>query len=276
MPTRKKAVTTKAGHGKRESGGPRKTKSPRRTRGTGAAYVYDSLKAQILDLDLQPGTLLDETQVSRQFGVSRSPVREALIRLSAEGLVQNLRNRTSMVAQFDVAALPAYFDAMQLLYRLSARLAAANVVPAKVERLRHIVREHEAALHRGDMQSMIQLNRDFHTAVAEMSGNPFIANWMRGLLDQGQRILRLYARNFGDNLPDAVLKPHRDMVEAIAAGDADRAEEAGRADSQVLVEEFKRDLSNRPAALLLLHSDGPEAPATARGRGGKPPANPGG
>src|SRR5215475_15136223 len=87
------------------NGAPRRT---RRQRGTGAAYVYDSLKAQILDLELQPGTLLDETQVSRQFGVSRSPVREALIRLSAEGLVQNLRNRTSMVAQFDVAALPAY------------------------------------------------------------------------------------------------------------------------------------------------------------------------
>ena len=48
-------------------------KRPRRTRGTGAVYVYDSLKAQILDLELKPGTLLDETLVSRQFGVSRSP-----------------------------------------------------------------------------------------------------------------------------------------------------------------------------------------------------------
>src|SRR5579885_1314317 len=110
----------------------------RRTRGTGAAYVYDSLKAQILDLELKPGTLLDETLVSRQFGVSRSPVREALIRLSAEGLVQNLRNRTSIVAQFDIGTLPAYFDAMLLLYRLSARLAAANVTAAQVEGLRRI------------------------------------------------------------------------------------------------------------------------------------------
>ena len=104
--------------------------------------------------------------------------------------------------------------------------------------------------------NMILSNRDFHTAVAEMSGNPFIAGWMRGLLDQGQRLLRLYARNLGDSLPDAVLKPHRDMVEAIAAGDADRAEEAGRADALVMVEEYKRELSNRPAALLLLHGGG--------------------
>src|SRR5262249_6251730 len=92
--------------------------------------------------------------------------------------------------------------------------------------------------------------------VAEMSGNPFIANWMRGLLDQGQRLLRLYARNRGDKVPDSVLKPHRDMVTAIAAGDAAAAEEAGRADSQVLIDEFKRNLSDRTAGLLPLFDAG--------------------
>jgi DNA-binding GntR family transcriptional regulator len=233
---------------------PRRT---RRQRGTGAAYVYDSLKAQILDLELKPGTLLDETVVSRQFGVSRSPVREALIRLSAEGLVQNLRNRTSIVAPFDVEALPAYFDAMQLLYRLSARLAAGNASATGLEGLKRIMHDHEVALRRGDMRAMVQFNRDFHIAIAAMSGNPFLAGWMSGLLDQGQRILRLYARHFGDQLPDTRLKSHRDMLAAIAAGDADKAEAAGRADAQALIDEFKRHLSDRPAALLELHTARP-------------------
>jgi DNA-binding GntR family transcriptional regulator len=233
----------------------------RRMRGTGAAHVYDSLKAQILDLELKPGTLLDETLVSHQFGVSRSPVREALIRLSAEGLVQTLRNRTSIVAQFDVATLPAYFDAIQLLYRLSARLAAANAAPPAVQRLRGIVHEHEESLRRNDMRSMIQLNRAFHIAIAEMGGNPFLAGWMSGLLDQGQRLLRLYARNLGDNLPDTALSSHRRLVDAIAVGDMDKAEEAGRADAQVLVDAFTRDLAKRPAALLALaeHSAAPSS-----------------
>jgi len=184
-------------------------------------------------------------------------VREALIRLSAEGLVQNLRNRTSIVAPFDIAALPAYFDAMQLLYRLSARLAAANVNPARIEELRKIMHDHEDALHKGDMRAMVRHNRDFHTGIAEMSGNPFLAGWMSGLLDQGQRILRLYARNLGDRLPDDRLTSHRDMLAAIAAGDADRAEAAGRADAQVLIDDFKRNLSDRPAALLELHAARP-------------------
>lgn len=231
---------------------PRSAARAKRTRGTGASYVYESLKALILDLELKPGTLLDETLVSRQFSVSRSPVREALIRLSAEGLVQTLRNRTSIVAQFDVGALPAYFDAMQLLYRVSARLAAANATPPQIEQLRRIVREHEHALHRNDMRSMVRFNHDFHSAIAQMSDNQFINSWMLGLLDQGQRILRLYAHSLGDHVPDTVLKPHRDMVEAIAAGDGERAEDAGRADAQALIDAFKRNLSDRPTATLAL------------------------
>ena len=104
----------------------RSSRGLRHPRGTGADRVYDQLKAQILDLELKPGTLLEELELSRRFGVSRSPIREALIRLAAEGLIDNPRNRTPLVAQFDVARLPAYFDALQLLYRLSARLAAGN------------------------------------------------------------------------------------------------------------------------------------------------------
>src|SRR5271154_2094145 len=137
----KKPAERKEGRGKPAAAPGAGAPRGRRLRGTGAAYVYDSLKAQILDLELKPGTLLDETVVSRQFGVSRSPVREALIRLSAEGLVQNLRNLTSIVAPSDVEALPAYFDAMQLLYRLSARLAAGNAKPAGLEQLRHIIHD---------------------------------------------------------------------------------------------------------------------------------------
>ncbi len=223
-----------------------------RPRGTGASYVYDSLKSQILDLELQPGTFLDETELSRQFGVSRSPVREALIRLSAERLVQNLRNRTSIVAPFDVADLPAFFDAMMLLYRLSARLAASRPDPVRIERLRAIHKEHEAALKRGDMKSMVRLNRAFHTGIAEMTGNSFIVDWMEGLLDQGQRVLRLYAHHLGDVLSSAVLKPHRDMLAAIEVGDARRAEEAGRQDANTLVEDFQRNLSNLPTSQIAL------------------------
>ena len=230
----------------------RKNASARRPRGTGAAFVYESLKAQILDLDLAPGTLLDETDLSRQFSVSRSPVREALIRLSAESLVSTLRNRTSIVAPFDVAILPSYFDAVLLLYRLSARLAASHSDPEKLAKLKTIQAAHENVLKTGDMNAMVRHNREFHLTIADMSGNVFIANWMQSLLDQGQRILRLYAHNLGDKLSSDVLEPHRNMIRAIETRNADMAEQAGRDDANTLIEEFRRILTHQPTAQISL------------------------
>jgi len=220
---------------------------PRRPRGTGASYVHEQLKNKILHLELMPGTLLDETEISRQFGVSRSPVREALIRLSAEGLVQNFRNRTAIVAQFDIASLPSYFDAMQLLYRLTARLASQNPHPTKIEKLRRDNEEHEKAIRKRDIRNMVRLNREFHMTIAEMAGNPFIAGWTSGILDQGQRLLGLYAMHMPDRgVSSEFLKPHREIIAAIARKDPDGAEAAGRADAQHLIDEFMDSLANRP------------------------------
>ncbi len=224
----------------------------RRPRGTGASFVYASLKSKILNLELKPGTLLDETELSRTFRVSRSPVREALIRLSAEGLVDALRNRTSMVSQFDFSTLPAYFDAMQLLYRLSARLAARNRTPPAVQNLRDIERRLEVAQQQVDVLGIVRLNREFHAAVAEMGGNSFITGWMRSLLDQGQRVFRLYIHHYEDRVPMPKLDQHRALIAAIEKGDQQAAELAGKADADVLIEEVVQILGRLPTSQLSL------------------------
>lgn len=226
------------------------SKAGRRPRGTGASSVYESLKTKILNLELKPGTLLDETELSRQYHLSRSPVREALIRLSAEGLVETPRNRTSMVSQLDFSALPAYFDAMQLLYRLSAQLAAKNRTMAGVGILKDIESALERAHEQVDVLKIVQLNRDFHAAIADMTGNPFMMGWMKTLLDQGQRVFRLYLASFGDRVPLPKLSQHHAMIQAIERGDAAAAERAGKADAQGLIEEVVHALGNLPSADL--------------------------
>ena len=234
---------------------------PRRPRGTGASFVYDSLKAQIINLDLRPGTLLDETELSRAFKLSRSPVREALIRLSAEGLVEAVRNRTSIVAPFDFAMLPAYFDAIQLLYRLTARLAAMRPSPSGLAHLRQIEARLEQAHIAGDVLAIVHLNRDFHTTVAEMAGNPYIVGWLRALLDQGQRVFRLYLHHFGDRVPPGKLSNHLAMIAAIEAGDPAAAETAGKADAETLIDEVVQFLGRQPTAELSLDGLRPEGAA---------------
>jgi DNA-binding GntR family transcriptional regulator len=231
---------------------PKRGEAAPRPRGTGANFVYESLKTKILNLELKPGSLLDETELSRQFHLSRSPVREALIRLSAEGLVDTPRNRTSMVSQFDFSTLPAYFDVMQLLYRLSGRLAALNGGAAKVAALKDIEKRLEQAHESMDVLGVVTLNREFHGTIAAMGGNPYVASWMKGLLDQGQRVLRFYMLQYGDRVPLPKLNMHRAMIAAIEEGDPQAAEEAGRADAENLISEVLQMLSDRPTTNLAL------------------------
>ncbi|TIQ54284.1 MAG: GntR family transcriptional regulator, partial [Mesorhizobium sp.] len=83
------------------------------------------LRNEILSLTLQPGQLLDETTLAERFDMSRSPVREALIRLSGEDLVVTLSNRSTIVAPIEVATFPKYVEALDLAQRVNTRLAAA-------------------------------------------------------------------------------------------------------------------------------------------------------
>ena len=90
----------------------------------GAARVHDSLREGILSMQIPPGAFLDENGIAARFGVSRSPVREALIRLEAEGLVAAAPNRTAVVSPVDLAGFPQYMDALDLAQRATTRPAA--------------------------------------------------------------------------------------------------------------------------------------------------------
>ena len=215
----------------------------KRGRGFGAAFVYDSLRDDILSLRLQPGTLLDETELAARFGVSRSPVREALIRLAGEGLVQTLRNRSSIVAPFDVSSVQSHLNAMLLMYCTTARLAATNRTPAQLRELQAMLEAHRSQMTHGvDMNTIVSNNRAFHVAIAEAGGNAFFTAWTAAVLDPGQRLMGMYVQDTGHSRSDAELNDHGAIVDAIARGDPDDAERAARADAMILFEQLRRHL----------------------------------
>jgi DNA-binding GntR family transcriptional regulator len=229
-----------------------KRASKKRARGSGAAAVYDELRQQILGMDIEPGTLLDETELAERFNLSRSPVREALIRLSAEGLVQTLRNRSSIVAPFDITSIPSYLDAIELLYRVTTRLAARNRRPDQLAKIKALFEEHAAATKRDDALDMVRLNREFHMAIAEASGNSFYVHWTGQVLDQGQRILRLYLHNLGDHVESEVIADHQAMVSAIENQDPDAAEKAARQDAAIISAQMRDWFAAKPSSDLRL------------------------
>lgn len=193
-------------------------------RGHGVQKVYEKLRQSILDLSLPPGSPLDEMRLSEEFNLSRTPIREAMVRLAAEGLLTTLPNRNTIVAPIDFINLPVYFEALILMYRVTTRSAAVHRRPEHMVRIRAHEAAYADAVQRRDALGMIAANRDFHVAVAEAGGNSYFTQLFARLLDEGRRVLRLYYQSFGDDLPHQYVDEHSDMVAAVEAGDADRAE----------------------------------------------------
>ena len=138
-----------------------------RRRGSGAQQVFETLRSEILCLDLRPGQLLNETILGQRFGMSRSPVREALIRLSMEGLVVTLPNKSTLVAPLNIEEYPVYLDALDLIERVTTRLAARLRTVSDLKMINARQTAFLEALSKGDIPGMIDTNRDFHIAISE-------------------------------------------------------------------------------------------------------------
>lgn len=226
--------------------------SPRR--GSGVAFVYETLKAEIIQLTLAPGSTIDESQLAVRFSLSRTPVREAMVRLAAEGLITTLPNRATMVSHIDFLNLPHFFDALTLMYRVTTRLAAANHASADLTHVLALRDAYEAAVEARDVVAMITVNRDFHVAIAEAGGNRYYRDLFARLLDEGMRILRLYYSSFNDVLPRQYANEHDEMIAAITARDVDRADQLARAHADQIVRQIRSYISAdaRPNASLAL------------------------
>ena len=212
---------------------------PERKRGSGVKMVYDLLRDEILELTLPPGSPIDEVQLAERFAMSRTPIREALVRLAAEGLVDTLPNRSTMVSNIDFLNLHTFFDALTLMYRVTARLAAQyhraeDIVIIKAQQARFTT-----AVEAQDALAMIAANRDFHAAIADAGRNPYYTGLFNRLLDDGRRIVRLYYQSYEDRLPQRFVDEHEKLIEAILARDPDAADLLSKAHADQIVRQIQ-------------------------------------
>jgi DNA-binding GntR family transcriptional regulator len=216
------------------------TPQSERKRGEGVKFVYDILRDEILDLTLAPGSPIDEIQLAERLSMSRTPIREALVRLASEGLVTTLPNRSTVVSSIDFLNLHTFFDALTLMYRVTTRLAAEHRSPADLVRIRALQAEFARAVEAQDALAMIATNRDFHAAIAEAGRNQYYTGLFCRLLDEGRRILRIYYSSFNDRLPHRYVVEHDDMLAAIEAGDVARADRLASAHADQIVQQIQQ------------------------------------
>lgn len=211
----------------------------RRVKGAGWRNVYAALRTEILTMVLAPGQMLDETSLAERFGLSRSPVREALIRLAGDGLVITSENRSTIVAPTEIGTFPKYVDALDLAQRVNTRLAAALRSENDLKTIARRQREFEAAVRSGNHLLMSETNKAFHMAVAAAGRNPYLGAFYDKLLDQGRRMLHMHFEflertNEGYLLTDE----HNEMLEAVRARDVGRADALAHAHTRQFRDSF--------------------------------------
>lgn len=175
--------------------------------------------------------------------MSRTPIREALVKLASEGLVVTLPNRSTIVAPVDFLELPQFFDALTLMYRVTTRLAAANRTVEEIVAIRELQHRYAEAVAAKDVSKMIETNRHFHSLIAAAGKNRYYRELFDRLLDEGRRLLRFYYSSFNDVLPELYLDEHEEMVAAIEARDLARADQIARQHADQIVRQIRAYIS---------------------------------
>lgn len=207
--------------------------------------VYEALVELVIAGRLSPGQHLVETELAKQLGVSRQPVREALHRLEAEGWVDLRPNQGAFVHIPTGREVGELLDARELLEAETARLAAQAASRDDVARLHGICRRSEEAVRFRDIGRFVALNNEFHSALARIAGNAVLAELAEIVGRRARWHYRLVAPVRGrDSCTE-----HAELVDAIEASDGERAAKIARKHIERTRTAYRR--SGRPAAASL-------------------------
>lgn len=185
-----------------------------------------ALRRAILAGDLSPGEKLSVPALSARLGVSRSPVREAVLALAAEGLAVESPRRGVVVAAIGPEEAYAIHEAREPLEGLSARLATERGQAGLLARLDAILAEQASAIAGQDEDGFFLTNAAFHAAIADAAGNPELVRLLESL--EGRMALALRSVAAKQRHRDAALREHRTITDAIRRRDGAAAEAAMR------------------------------------------------
>lgn len=201
--------------------------------------VYERLKGDIESLRLRPGAKLSEVQLGEELGASRTPVREAIRRLAAEGLVDFVPGEVARVAAISLGGVRALFEFRMLLEPRAAASVAAAVgagdervrepfleLLARLEEFDEVFRARDAGAQGRSYQEFYEVTEGFDQAVVAACRNPYLARTIRDLRSQTVRLRHL--SHSGPRRMLTSLEEHRAMLKAVVQGDAEGAEAAGR------------------------------------------------
>lgn len=212
---------------------------------TRSGELREQLEQMILDGRLAPGERLDEMELARRFGLSRTPVREAIKSLLAIGLIETRGRQGTHVAQLSIPALLEMFDVMSSLEGLCAKLAARRATPAERAAMRKVHEELIEAYEGGDPVAFYRVNQKFHDLLYDAAHTHFIADQA---LQLRRRIGAYRMRaTYQPGRMHGTLAEHVRIMDAIDAGDPDAAQKAAADHVQLLGDQLTDFISSLPS-----------------------------
>src|ERR1700676_5360850 len=188
-----------------------------------ATHVYEAVRAAIASGELTPGSLYSVNTIAERLSVSRTPVREALLKLEDQGMVRFERNKGARILETSVHDLLELFSLCILLETASAYRAAQNANAADIERLRKLLKSTDEAYrkHPAGARTHLEPDAGFHKEIAVISGSRRMADIIDSVFDQ-QMIAELTSADVPSRTNEIVDDHHR-IFDAIAQGNAKEA-----------------------------------------------------
>jgi GntR family transcriptional regulator, rspAB operon transcriptional repressor len=185
---------------------------------TAASRIYAGLRAELLSLQRRPGEAISEAEIAVAFGVSRTPVREAILKLSDDGLVEIFPQSGIFVSRIPLGALPEAIIIRKALEETTARLAAEHATSSQILRLHSILERQREADAATDREAFHQADEAFHATIAEIAGYPGIWTLIQQVKIHVDRYRRLTLPQVGRM--KEVIAEHEPILAAIEARDA--------------------------------------------------------
>ena len=179
--------------------------------------AFEELKLKILQGFYKPRERLLERSLAEQFGVSRTPIREALRKLESIGMVKIVRNQGAQVADFSLKDIDDLLLVRINLERLGAKVAIKSLTPKEIERLTEINQQLSIAVSQKDFPKMVQYDQLFHRHLTMMSKNQFLIKAIEDFRAKGYPITYYVWKNL-ENAHESLID-HQKIIEALRKGD---------------------------------------------------------
>lgn len=185
--------------------------------------AYEILKRKIISLELPPGSVIDEAGLKKELGLGRTPIREALKRLSLEKLVEILSRRGMFVTEIGITDQRELFEIRLVLEPLATRLAAQRGTAEHWRRMAAALSSLTQEDHRASNEEIIEVDEACHRIIYQAADNDFLTDSLIPLYTLSLRLWYFSLSKIGD-MRGAVLE-HERIMHALKAGQADRAAE---------------------------------------------------